>query len=223
MLITICTSRDEALVTQLARSIRDARTLAQGQWIHKLVDQSVQSHNRYLRNLLVEMYGKCHDLELAVAIFETMPERNTVSWNAMLHGYAKNAHAVETLDLYKRMACEGVEPDTTTLIATLIACNHIGLLALAIHHFSSMSFDHSIAETIDHYCCMIDILGRAGKIPEAQELLHTMPFQANHVAYTALLNSSRNAPLASSVRSFPVDTMYVLLSNLAAQNATFHN
>ncbi|EFJ07325.1 hypothetical protein SELMODRAFT_71953, partial [Selaginella moellendorffii] len=126
-------------------------------------------------------------LDRSHKIFETMPERNTVSWNAMLHGYAKNAHAVETLDLYKRMACEGVDPDATTLIATLIACNHIGLLALAIHHFSSMSFDHSIAETIDHYCCMIDILGRAGKIPEAQELLHTMPFQANQVAYTALL------------------------------------
>ncbi|XP_024532094.1 pentatricopeptide repeat-containing protein At4g02750-like [Selaginella moellendorffii] len=112
-------------------------------------------------------------------IFETMPERNTVSWNAMLHGYAKNAHAVEALDLYKRMACARCQFSSP------------GLLAPSL-------------------------------VAPARSQRPKSCSTANHVAYTALLNSSRNAALASSLRSSPVDTMYVLLSNLAAQNATFH-
>lgn len=141
-----------------------------------------------LANALIHAYARCGSISLSKQVFDEMRSRNLVSWNSMLKAYALHGQAKEALHLFSQM---DVPPDSVTMVALLTACGHAGLVEEGIQIFDSMFTNHGIFLQLDHYACMVDILGRAGHVFQAKELISKMPMEPDSVVWSALLGSCR--------------------------------
>ncbi|CAN1857798.1 Pentatricopeptide repeat-containing protein At3g57430, chloroplastic [Linum perenne] len=142
-------------------------------------------------NSLVHTYAKCGCIDDTERAFHEISERSIVSWSALIGGMAQHGHRRQALQLFDQMLKDGVAPNHITLVNVLSACNHTGLVDDAKRYLSSMEELFGITPTQEHYACMIDILGRAGKLDEAMELVNTMPYEANASVWGALLGAAR--------------------------------
>ncbi|KAL6198385.1 hypothetical protein ACLB2K_028176 [Fragaria x ananassa] len=109
----------------------------------------------------------------------------------MIGGLAQHGHGKEAINMFNQMLRDGICPNHITLVSVLCACNHAGLVTEATIYFESMKELFGVVPREEHYACMIDLLGRAGKIKEAMELVNTMPFQANASVWGSLLGAAR--------------------------------
>ncbi|KAL8240703.1 hypothetical protein R6Q59_014058 [Mikania micrantha] len=164
-------------------------------WLGKRVHQSIQ-RNRYecstlVENALIDMYAKCGSLNKALNIFNKMCKKDLVSWNAMIHGLAMHGHGSEALDLFSKMKQEGFAPDKVTFVGVLCACTHGGYADEGIQYFYTMERDYGIPPEIEHYGCVIDLLGRVGRLQEAFRLVRTMPVEPNAIIWGAILGACR--------------------------------
>nr|GMD19450.1 pentatricopeptide repeat-containing protein At4g02750-like [Ipomoea batatas] len=126
--------------------------------------------------------------------------RNVVSWNSLIAGYALNGYGKEAVKLFQDMEGRGMDPDEVTFIGVLSACNHAGLIDLGVNLFESMSKKYPIEPLTEHYACMLDLLGRAGRLKEAFELVSKMKVKVTPGIWSSLLWACRmhkNAELAS--------------------------
>eukprot|EP01018_Ginkgo_biloba_P024552 Gb_02603 [translate_table: standard] len=180
----------------------------------------------FVGNSLVDMYAKCGSVDNACQAFNSILERDGVSWNAMIVGYAQNGHGKEALELFQQMLQAGMMPDHITFIGVLSACSHPGLVDEGRHYFDSMTRDHCITPLSDHYACMIDLLGRAGYLDEAEDFINNMPFKPDAIMWGALLGACRihgDLELGKWAAEliFELDPQnsgpYVLLSNIYAE------
>ncbi|KAL5988316.1 Pentatricopeptide repeat-containing protein [Asimina triloba] len=163
---------------------------SQGKQIHSLALKSDISSNQIsVNNALVAMYSKCGNLEDAGRLFERMPAHNTVSFNSMISGYAQHGHGIKALNLFKHMLELDIAPTGITFISVLSACVHTGKVDEGWDYFNSMSERFGIMPEAEHYSCMIDLLGRAGKLDEAHNLILKMPFEPGAVEWAALLGA----------------------------------
>lgn len=163
----------------------------QGKQVHAQAAKLGFLRDKFAGNALVFMYAKCGSIGDAGAAFSEMEERETVSWSAIIGGYAQHGRGKEALELFHRMLEEGVAPNHVTLTSVLCACNHAGLVDEATRYFDAMAEDFAVDRTQEHYACMVDILGRAGRLSEAAELVAAMPFEANAAVWGALLAAAR--------------------------------
>eukprot|EP01018_Ginkgo_biloba_P011209 Gb_02060 [translate_table: standard] len=199
--------------------------LEQGMEIHHgIIRGGFQSHG-FVPNALLDMYAKCGSIEKARDLFDKMHERNAVSWTAMIAGYAMHGFGKEALQLFEQMQASGMNPDHVTLVCVLSACCHTGLVDKGWQYFHSMSEDYHITPTMEHYGCMVDLLGRAGHLDEALDFINKMPIEPNANVWGCLLGACRthnNIQLGEHVaeRIFELDPKnaipYVLLSNIYA-------
>nr|XP_043610590.1 pentatricopeptide repeat-containing protein At2g13600 [Erigeron canadensis] len=180
----------------------------------------------FVGNSLIDMYVKCGSVEDGKQVFRHMVHRDQVSWNAIIVGFAQNGYGAETLELFKEMVAAGEKPDHITMIGLLSACSHAGLVDEGRHYFYSMSKDYGIQPTPDHYACIVDILGRAGCLDEAKDLIDTMPMQPDAVVWASLLGGCKlhgNIELGEYVAEKLIEIdgnksgPYVLLSNMYAE------
>lgn len=162
-----------------------------GKQIHCHVVKLGFIEDRFVGNALVYMYAKCGSVEDAGLAFSEISDRGVVSWSAMIGGLAQHGHGKEALEQFGQMLKEGLAPNHITLTSVLCACNHAGLVAEAKQYFDSMKERFGIEHTHEHYACMIDLLGRAGRLDEAMHLVNTMPFEPNAAVWGALLAASR--------------------------------
>jgi pentatricopeptide repeat protein len=137
------------------------------------------------------MYGKCGVMEDAHTMFSEMTSRNLISWNSMISGAAQHGDGFSCLCLLSEMQEAGVEPNTITFVGTLTACSHAGLIAEALYCLRLLEQHYGFTTSIDHLNCIIDMLGRAGRLCEMWSLIVDMPFQPTGVSYTTLLNSCK--------------------------------
>ncbi|XP_059665987.1 pentatricopeptide repeat-containing protein At4g02750-like [Cornus florida] len=175
-------------------------------------------------NALVTMYFK-FGYEDGFSIFEEMAERDKVTWNAVLAGCAQNGLGDEAVKIFEKMKAEGLVPDHISFLGLLCACSHSGLVHEGWGYFNSMTHDYGIMPLIQHYTCMVDLLGRAGRLSEAVSLIENMPVEPDFVIWEALLAACRihhNMKLGQRVaeRLFQMGSQksgpYVLLSNIYA-------
>jgi pentatricopeptide repeat protein len=145
-------------------------------------------------NSLIDMYAKCGSMEDAWRVFNKMPSCNVVSWNIMLGGYAMQEHGIEALALFERMCEEGVEMSNITFVYLLSACSHAGLVDEGLCYFESMSMVYKIPATVEHYTCMVDLLGHASYLHEAEDMVKTVPSKADVAVLRALLGACRLQP-----------------------------
>ncbi|CAK9225645.1 unnamed protein product [Sphagnum troendelagicum] len=165
--------------------------LEEGKKLHDLIVKAGLQPDVSVGNALISMYSKCGSLDEASKVFHRMAHRDVVSWNAMISGNAHHGHCHEALDLFEQMQLEGVRPDKVTFIAVLQACSHAGFIDLGRHYFCSMIQDYGIVQTGEHYGTMVDLVGRAGHLDEAEEILNKKPFQPGALELGALLSACR--------------------------------
>ncbi|KAJ8761106.1 hypothetical protein K2173_000785 [Erythroxylum novogranatense] len=142
-----------------------------------------------LGSALVDMYSKCGRIEDARRAFDCMPEKNVFSWTSMIDGYGKNGKPIEALELFHKMKECGIKPNNVTFLGAISACGHAGLATKGREIFDSMERDYSIKPRMEHYACMVDLLGRAGSLEQAWEFVMGMPEKPNSDVWAALLSS----------------------------------
>ncbi|XP_043695431.1 pentatricopeptide repeat-containing protein At5g04780, mitochondrial-like [Telopea speciosissima] len=182
---------DPFICSGLLNACANLSAYEQGKQIHVHILKNGFMSDVFAGNALVNMYAKCGSIEDAGHAFLEIPDRGIVSWSAIIGGLAHHGHGKKALHLFDQMLREGFLPNHITLVSVLCACNHAGLVAEARNYFASMEELFGIKPMQEHYACMIDILGRAGRLNEAVELVNNMPFEANASVWGALLGASR--------------------------------
>ncbi|KAL4190216.1 hypothetical protein AMTRI_Chr07g23570 [Amborella trichopoda] len=206
--------------------------LTLGQWIHDLIRKAKYETNVFVSTALIDMYAKCGSIERARELFDTMPEKNVVSWNAMISGYGLHGHGHKALQLYEAMLQCGIAPTGVTYVGLLCGCSHAGLVAKGLELFGSMVKDHGLSPRPEHYACMVDLLGRAGRLTEAMDFITNMPIEPTSGVWGALLGACmvhqdlRLAQLAAK-RLFELEPRQagyrVLLANLYSAKGLWAN
>ncbi|XP_010263420.1 PREDICTED: pentatricopeptide repeat-containing protein At1g08070, chloroplastic-like [Nelumbo nucifera] len=197
--------------------------LDMGRWIHAYVRKNKLINDVFLGTSLVDMYAKCGCIDIALEVFNGMPHKNVCSWNAILCGLAMHGYGNDVLTLFKQMELANVRPNDITFVGILSACSHVGLVDEGRRQFNRMVKEFSIVPKIEHYGCMIDILGRAGLINEAKYLIKNMPMEPNIIIWGSFLTACRICGDTSACNDVikhleeiePGDGgCYVLLSNI---------
>jgi pentatricopeptide repeat protein len=137
--------------------------LEEGRCAHKQIIQNGSDSDVFVGNSLVDMYAKCGSMEDAWRVFNKMPSRDVVSWNAILGGCAMHGHGKEALKHFEQMCEEGVHPDDITFVCLLSACSHAGLVDQGMRCYASMIEVYMISATLECYTCMVDLLACAGQ------------------------------------------------------------
>ncbi|XP_044508716.1 pentatricopeptide repeat-containing protein At4g20770-like [Mangifera indica] len=163
----------------------------QGRQVHAQIEKDGCVNDVFVGSALIDMYCKCGDVDGARKFFDMMHGKNSVTWNEMIHGYAQNGYGDEAICLYKNMIASGEKPDDITFVAVLTACSHSGLVDAGVEIFNSMKQEHHLEPKLDHYTCMVDCLGRAGRFHEAEMLIDEMPYKDDPVIWEVLLSSCR--------------------------------
>ncbi|GMJ05865.1 EMBRYO DEFECTIVE 3141 [Hibiscus trionum] len=140
---------------------------------------------------LVDFYSKWGRIEDAKHVFDRMPCKNTISWNAVIAGYGNHGRGAEAVELFEQMLREKMRPNHVTFLAVLSACSYSRLYERGWEFFQSMSRDHKIKPRAMHYACMIELLGQEGLLDEAFALIRAAPFQPTANMWAALLTGSR--------------------------------
>ncbi|KAK6130624.1 hypothetical protein DH2020_035599 [Rehmannia glutinosa] len=174
---------DETTVVSALSACGQLGDLVAGKKLHDyLRDNSVQP-TVTLCNSLVDMYAKCGSSELALDFFRNMPEKNIVSWNIIINALALHGFGYKAIELFQEMEARGIRPDALTFSGLLSACCHCGLVEIGRYYFSKMGHMYKIPYDIEHYACMIDILGRGGLLKETLELVGKMEMKPDVVIW----------------------------------------
>jgi len=214
---------DEFVMAGVLSSCAGLTLLELGRQVHSVTVQRRFDSFRSVSNSLVSMYAKCGCTDDARKVFDLMFCRDAITWTALIIGYAQNGRGRDSLELYNNMIRSGFKPDYVTFIGLLFACSHAGLVQAGKSHFQSMEKVYCISPGPEHYACMIDLLGRSGRIDEAVELLDQMQIKADSIVWKALLAACKvhhDVSLAEWAaeklfRLVPNDAVpYILLSNL---------
>ncbi|XP_010928093.2 pentatricopeptide repeat-containing protein At2g13600-like [Elaeis guineensis] len=160
-----------------------------GRQIHTItVKIGLYSSNIFVCNSLITMYASCGSSEELERVFDEMPKKDVVSWNSVIQGLGQNGYSKKALEMAEK-ALDSKNFNHNTFVAILTSCSHSGLVNEGLDYFHSMRKKYGIDPSLGHYICVVDMLGRAGRLKEAHSLLGSMPFAANSVAWYALLNA----------------------------------
>ncbi|KAM0947416.1 putative tetratricopeptide-like helical domain superfamily, DYW domain-containing protein [Dioscorea sansibarensis] len=204
----------------------DFALVDQGRQVHSYTIKSPSREDVSVANSLIDFYHKCGLPDEAEVHFREMHKRNVVSWTTMINGHGKHGHGKAAINLFNEMQLEGVEPDEVAYLALFSACSHAGLIEQCQYYFSRLISDHRIKPKVEHYACMVDLLGRAGRLQEAKELIENLPLEANVGIWQTLLSACRvhrNLKLGREVGRIllRIDSdnpaNYVILSNILSE------
>ncbi|KAF3775415.1 Pentatricopeptide repeat-containing protein [Nymphaea thermarum] len=200
-------------------------SLEEGKKLHGLRMKLAEEVDDCVDNALIDMYAKCGCLEDACSVFHAMRERSVVSWTTIIMGCAQNGRVDEAIQFFDLMCANGVKPNHITYVCVLYACSQGGHVDRGMQYFSKMRQDHQIQPEEDHYTCMVDMLGRAGRVAEAEALIHSMTNLPSTLVWQTLLGACRmhgdlEAGKRAAERALALDkcdpSTYVLLSNIYA-------
>lgn len=162
-----------------------------GKWLHSYINRNNLGLNVMVGTALVDMYSKCGDLESAEYVFDKMPTHDVVAWNAMIMGFSMNGQSRKTMEFFKHMKNEAMRPDDVTILGVLCACVHAGLVDEGHKCFDSISKELGLRPKLEHYGCLVDLLGRAGLLNEAYEVIQSMPMAPHTGVWGALLSACK--------------------------------
>ncbi|OAY62812.1 Pentatricopeptide repeat-containing protein, chloroplastic [Ananas comosus] len=184
---------DEASFSTALHAAAGLAVWAQGAMLLAVIVKSGFSENRCVGSSLITTYAKCGRLDDAYRVFEeTKDQLNVVSWTSMIAAFQQHGHGDRVLQLFDEMLEKGIEPDYITFVCVLSACSHNGLVEQGLMHFDSMSRTYNMEPGSEHYACVVDMLGRAGRLDEAKRFVETMPIEPDVSVWGALLGACRN-------------------------------
>ncbi|KAL5831581.1 hypothetical protein ACOSQ3_016989 [Xanthoceras sorbifolium] len=199
--------------------------IKQGKEIHGfLVRKHLHTH-LFIANSLLDFYSRCGQVDVANKIFDRIPNKDAASWNTLILGYGMVGEVDIAINLFEAMRQDGVDYDSVSYIAVLSACSHGGLVEKGREYFEEMQAQN-IEPRQMHYACMVDLLGRAGLMEDAVELINNLPMILDANIWGALLGACRihgNIELASwaAEHLFKLRPQhsgyYILLANMYAE------
>lgn len=219
------TTIDESIWSTCLSACASLVALDMGKQVHARIIRSGFESHLHVGSGIIDMYCKCGNIDDACKFFNLMRGHNVVSWTALVCGYAQHGLGKEALDLFNKMKEAGVEPDGVTFVGVLTACSHVGLVEEGWHYFEIMRNDYGLEVTVNHYACMVDILGRAGHIEEAEALINAAPVLSKASLWRTLLGACSkhgNLEVGNRIAELLVKlepnqpSTYVLLSNIYA-------
>nr|DAD40552.1 TPA_asm: hypothetical protein HUJ06_014875 [Nelumbo nucifera] len=216
---------DSFALSSALSSCADLATLHQGEIIHSLAIKTGYESDTFVCGSLVDMYAKNGNLQAAQLIFSSISDPDLKCWNSMLGGLCYHGKAEEAFKLYDEILKQGLRPDQITFVSLLSGCNHRGLVKMGWFFWNSMKENNMVPE-LKHYSCMVSLLGRAGLLQEAKDLISESPFAYDYPELWRILLSScilyRNLELgihaAEQILRLGTEdgTTHILLSNLYA-------
>lgn len=214
---------NDATLTIVLSACARLGALDLGKWVHVYAENMGYNRNVYVGNALIDMYAKCGVVDNAVDVFKNMDKKDLITWNTIICGLATHGRGGDALSLFSQMKNSRLKPDGITFIGILCSCTHLGLVEDGLSYFQSMVSDYSIMPQIEHYGCMVDLLGRAGLLEQAVDFVRQMPIEADVVIWAALLGACRtykNIELAELALERLIElepknpANYVMLSNV---------
>uniref|UniRef100_A0A6N2KFS8 Pentacotripeptide-repeat region of PRORP domain-containing protein n=1 Tax=Salix viminalis TaxID=40686 RepID=A0A6N2KFS8_SALVM len=195
---------DKVTMIEVLSACSTVGALDLGKWIETHASERGLQHDVHVASALIDMYAKCGSLDDAIRVFESMPHKNEVSWNAMISALAFHGQAQEALSLFWRMSKvnDTVHPNDITFIGVLSACVHAGLVDEGRQLFESMSLSFGLVPKVEHYSCMVYLCARAGLLYEAWDLIKKMPGKPDEIVLGSLLGACqrcRNADVGERV------------------------
>ncbi|WOH05708.1 hypothetical protein DCAR_0625128 [Daucus carota subsp. sativus] len=215
---------DQVTLVSVLGACAEITALQFGLSLHAYISKLGFGTNVMVGTALIDMYSKCGNLLCSEYVFEEMPNKNMVSWSAMITAFGLCGRGREALSTFYEMK-GSIIPDEGVFASVLSACSHAGLVREGKEIFYSMGKEYNCEPLESHYSCMIDLLGRAGYLDEAYELIMKIKFQATSDIWVALLSACRlhkNIELAEIsaqkiIEINPNDiSSYIALSNIYA-------
>lgn len=167
-------------------------TLDHGKQVHAKLLRCKFGDDVYLSSTLMTMYMKCGDVVKGKTVFDRSLCRDIVMWNSLITGYAQHGLGDEALQVFREMYSSGIQADDVTFIGILSACSYSGKVKEGEEIFESMKSKYKIKPNTAHYACMVDLLGRAGQLNEAYDLINEMPVEADAIVWGSLMGACRN-------------------------------
>ncbi|KAK9994660.1 hypothetical protein SO802_024363 [Lithocarpus litseifolius] len=217
---------DAVTIASILPACGDLSALSLGRRMHEYVERKKLRPNLLLENALVDMYAKCGSLRDAREVFDRMKFQDVVTWTSMISAYGLNGQGRDAVALFAKMQNLSLSPDSIAFVSVISACSHAGLLEEGRYYFKLMTEEYRIIPRIEHYACMVDLLGRSGQVDEAYSFIKQMPVEPNERVWGALLSACRvysnmNIGLLAADHLFQLapeqSGYYVLLSNIYAK------
>lgn len=185
-----CVEPDGFTMVSLLTACAELGALALGRRVHVFLFKKGLDFNAHVENSLIDLYAKCGRIDDAYKVFVDMCEsRNVVSWTSLIVGLAMNGFGNEALEFFAVMEQERLVPTEITMVGVLYACSHCGLVDDGYRYFNRLKQQYNIVPKIEHYGCMVDLLGRAGLVEEAHNYIISMPMAPNAVVWRTLLGA----------------------------------
>ncbi|KAH0468656.1 hypothetical protein IEQ34_001888 [Dendrobium chrysotoxum] len=204
-----------------------------GREIHAYVFRNqYEAEILFVNNCLIDMYSKCGHIDAAQKVFYRIPQKNYVSFTSLMTGYGMHGRGEDALSIFAEMQKCGLSPDGVTFLVLLYACSHSGMVEQGLKYFETMVKDYGLVACSEHYACLIDLLGRGGRLTEAWEKITKMPTEPSSVVWVALLGACRthsDVELAEYAFKQLIKLKYIndgtctLLSNIYANAGLWQN
>ncbi|XP_047311812.1 pentatricopeptide repeat-containing protein At1g74600, chloroplastic [Impatiens glandulifera] len=182
---------DSYMLSPLLRTASLQNQISFGAQLHSYVSKIGLESNVSIGSSLIFMYSKCGSIDDCVRVFERIKEPDLVSWTAMIDSYAQHGKGVEALKTFEVMKESGVKPDEVTFVGILSACSHNGLVEEGYYYLNSMEKDYGIEPSLRHYACMVDVLGRSGRLKEAVSFIDGMKVKADGLIWGTFLSGCK--------------------------------
>ncbi|KAL4205008.1 hypothetical protein AMTRI_Chr01g112570 [Amborella trichopoda] len=216
-----------AILVSVLVAVAELGALHQGRWVHDYIERNGLSYTANLSTSLVHMYAKCGDIETSSRVFNMFSNKSLDLFNAMINGFALHGLGKEALDLFAKMlAHDKLRPDDIAFLGVLSACARSGLVREGLDCFESMARLHGVEPKMEHYGCIVDLLGRAGHLNEALLLIENMPLEPDSRVWGPFLGACRihgAVQLGETIGNLLIELepsrpeRYVTLSNIYAK------
>ncbi|KAJ4837400.1 hypothetical protein Tsubulata_042695 [Turnera subulata] len=182
---------DELSVASILSSCGTESAICEIMQVHAYVVKYGLCDFLSIANALTNAYSKCGTIAYALQCFQSVSEPDVVTWTSLIGAYASHGSPKDCIDIFEKMISSGVRPDRISFLAVLSACSHGGFVNEGLHHFSLMTTDYQIRPDLEHYTCLIDLLGRAGLLDEAFNVLTSMPIEHGSDALAAFIGACK--------------------------------
>nr|GMC61928.1 pentatricopeptide repeat-containing protein At5g66520-like [Ipomoea batatas] len=223
-------SPDKITIANVISACASLGAIDHGRWVHSFLKRSKIECDTVIATALVDMYGKCGCVDKALEVFTAMPKKDVLAWTSMISVFSLHGNANQAFELFSEMEAAAVKPNSVTFTALLSVCAHSGLVEKGRWFFNAMRSVYSLEPQLQHYACMVDLLGRAGLFDETEVLIRSMPMEPDVFVWGALLGGCqmhRNFQLGEKVAQYLIalepqnHAFYVNLCDIYAKAGKF--
>ena len=225
---------DQFTFSSILSGVAGLSALTWGSSIHCCITKRGLDTSTVVGSALIDMYSKCGHVNYAEMIFQSLPKKNLVSWNAMISGLARNGKTMEVIHLFEKLkTMKDVKPDSITFLSLLLSCSDNQVpLETTMQYFKSMIEDFGIKPTVEHCCTMVRLMGQRGDVYRSKKLIHELGFDSNGSVWRALLGACavwKDLKLAKVAAAKVIelgaadDYVHVMMSNILASHGRWRD